>query len=97
MKDLLFLGLRDEPRDQGHRDLAEMPDPLKDLLSIHKGHRRIEKNKIVMVVLDLPKPLFAVQGAIHLKAFMLEGLAKLLTDHFFVVDDQQFNDGIVLR
>lgn len=97
MKDLFFLGVRDKTRNQSHRDLAEMPDPLQDFLPIHEGHRGIKKNEIIIVILDLPEPFLAVQGAIHLVAFMLKGLAELLTDHFFVVDDQQFSDGNALH
>jgi hypothetical protein len=69
-----------------------MADPLQDLFPIHERHRGIKKDKVVVILLDLLEPVFAVQSAIDLVAFLLEGLAKLLTDHFFVVDDQQLDD-----
>lgn len=88
VKHLTLLGLWKKARDQGHRDLAEMTDPLQDFFPVHERHRGIKEDKIVIMILDLPEPFFAVQGEIHLVAFLLEGLAKLLTDHFFIIDDQ---------
>ena len=88
MEDLFFFGLRHKTRDQSHRHPAKMANPLQDLFPVHERHRGIKKDKMVMMALDLLEPFLAVQGAIHFIALMLEGLAKLLADHFFVVDDQ---------
>ena len=88
MEDLFFLGLRKKTRDQRDRHRAEMPDAFQDFLPIHNGHRRIKKNKVVMIGLDLAETFLAVQRAIDLMAFLLEGLPELFTDHFLVVDDQ---------
>jgi len=93
MQDLFFLGLGHKTRDQGHRHPAKVTDPLQDFFPVHERHRGIKEDEIVMMGLDLLEPLFSVQGAIHLIAFVLEGLAELLADHFFVVDDQKFDDG----
>jgi hypothetical protein len=94
MKDLFFLGLWHETCDQGHRHTAEMTDPFQDFFPVHERHPGIKEDEIVMMVPDLLKPLFSVQGAIDFIAFLLEGFTELLTDHFFVIDDQEFNDGL---
>jgi len=93
MQDFFFLVLRQETRDQGHRHPTEMTDPLQDFFSIHERHRRVKEDKVVTLSLDLPESFLAVQGTIHFITFLLEGLTKLLTDHFFIIDDQQLNDG----
>ena len=93
---LFFFGLRQKTRDQGYRDLAKMTDPLQDFFSIHERHRGIEKDEIVMARLDLLKAVLTVHRAINLIAFMLQGFAELLADHFFVINDQKFYDGATL-
>ena len=69
-----------------------MTDSFQNFFPVHEGHRRIKKNKVVIISLDLLEPVLAVQCAVDLVAFLLEGLAEFLTDHFFVVDDQQLDD-----
>ncbi len=65
-----------------------MTDPFQDFFPVHERHRGIKKDKIIIMSLDLLEPFFTVQGEIHLVAFLLEGLAEFLTDHFFIIDDQ---------
>ena len=92
MEDLFFLTLRKKTRDQSDRNPTEMADTFQDFLTIHHRHRGIKKDKIVMVLLDLPEPLFTAERAIDLVPLLFKGLAEFFADHLFVVDDQQFDD-----
>jgi len=88
MEHLFFLRFWKKTRNKSDRHPAEMPDVLQDLLPIHARHRRIEKDKIVTVRLDLAKAFFAIERPIDVVALLFKGLPEFLADHFLVVHDQ---------
>lgn len=69
-----------------------MADSFQHFFPIHEGHGKIQENEIVLVLLNLLDSFFPVEGTIHLMPLLFKGFAEFLANHFFVIDDQEFDD-----